>query len=55
MYVCTYIYILTIGGEWQFEHAELTSASIDVLRISGEARVLLRRCVGMYVHIHMNT
>jgi hypothetical protein len=33
------------GGEWQFEHAELTSASIDVMRISGESRVLMRRCV----------
>ena len=33
------------GGEWQFEHAELTSASIDVVRISGESRVLMRRCV----------
>ena len=33
------------GGEWLFEHAELTSASIDVMRISGETRVLMRRCV----------
>jgi hypothetical protein len=36
---------MVAGGTWRFEHAEITSAGIDVINLAGFARVLLARCV----------